>query len=63
MARSAVTGLLDSPSGAAVHEHATRVPAPEEYEHGRLAGVALRLAGAPARSQAPPCSRHLWLAR
>jgi hypothetical protein len=41
---SAVAGPLDSPGGAAVHEHATRVPAPEEYEHGRLAGVALRLA-------------------
>jgi hypothetical protein len=27
--------------------------APEGYEHGRLAGVAVRLAGAPVLSQAP----------
>jgi hypothetical protein len=62
MAQFGGRGTPDSPGGAAVHEHATRVPAPEEYEHGRLAGVALRLAGAPVLSRAPPCPRHLWLA-
>ena len=38
----------------------TACPAPE-YEHGRLAGVARRVAGAPVPTQASPCPRHLWL--
>ena len=34
LANSTVAGLLDSPGGAAVHEHAARPPA-RECEHGR----------------------------
>ena len=59
---STVVGLLDSFGGAAVHEHANGVPA-LEYEHGRLAGVALRLAGTPTGAVPSPCLRSPSLAR